>query len=737
MDRELLLEIGVEELPASWLPPLTAQLGTRLQARLDEVGLGPKAGVEAFATPRRLTATVPELIDRQEDRDDTIMGPPVSAAFDAEGHPTTAGLGFARKLGADFDALVQTDTPRGKYLTYHRRIRGRATVDVLPEILAVLLRDLTFPKEMHWDAELTDEKGELLFGRPIRWLLFLYGGRVVPFTIARQATASSPRVQDVTAGAVTYGHRFRAIKVRTFDEYRKKLTENFVLLSRIDRRDRIMRDLEAHARKLGGRAMLQGNAAAEALLEEVPDLVEFPAVVAGAFGAEFLALPPEVLTTTLIHHQHFFPVVGANGSLMPAFLAVTNTQSANDRAIATNAERVVTARLRDARFFWDADRAAGLEPRLARLETVLFHSALGSYAAKAARIEKLAEWIATDVFKRPAEAGAAARAARLAKADLATDMVREFTELQGTMGGIYAREAGEPEAVWRAIYWHYLPVAVEENAAPTAAVLGPAAIAWASLSLADKLDTVVGLFLAGERPTGSRDPFGLRRAAHGILRILVDAEALTGVRVRTSLSALVDRTLAGYAEKDAAKLAEFKEHLATFLFERLQYVFEARGADRRNIRAVLGGSGVGLSIPVSDLHENLRALPEFSRSEQFRQLATAFKRIRNIAKDSPAVSDASDGDWSKVLKEAAERALLDEIAKRQPAIQKAVASGAGFREAYAEAAGFEPAVARFFNEVFVMADDPGLRKGRLRLMKELEHLILQLGDISEVVASES
>ncbi len=199
----------------------------------------------------------------------------------------------------------------------------------------------------------------------------------------------------------------------------------------------------------------------------MPDLVEFPAVVAGAFGAEFLALPPEVLTTTLIHHQHFFPVVGANGSLMPAFLAVTNTQAANDRAIATNAERVVTARLRDARFFWDADRSVGLEPRLARLETVLFHNALGSYAAKAARIEKLAEWIATDVFKRPAEAGAAARAARLAKADLATDMVREFTELQGTMGGIYAREAGEPEAVWRAIYWHYLPIAVEADAAPS------------------------------------------------------------------------------------------------------------------------------------------------------------------------------------------------------------------------------------------------------------------------------
>ncbi len=322
------------------------------------------------------------------------MGPPVCAAFDAEGHPTNAGLGFARKLGADFDALEQVDTPKGKYLSYQRHIRGRATVDVLPDVLGKVLRDLTFPKQMHWDAQLEDDKGELLFGRPIRWLLFLYGGRVVPFTIARQALASSPRVQDVTSGAVTYGHRFlatsgragRAIKVRSFDEYRKKLTENFVILSRIERRDRIMRDLEAQARRIGGRAMLHQHPQAEALLEEVPDLVEFPAVVAGAFSAEFLTLPEEVLTTTLIHHQHFFPVVGANGALMPAFLAVTNTQSANDRAIATNAERVVTARLRDARFFWDADRQVGLEARLdAARDACCSTSSSGRTAQKAER----------------------------------------------------------------------------------------------------------------------------------------------------------------------------------------------------------------------------------------------------------------------------------------------------------------------------------------------------------------
>jgi glycyl-tRNA synthetase beta chain len=674
------------------------------------------------------------------------MGPPVSAAFDAEGHPTNAGLGFARKLGADFDAITQVDTPKGKYLSYQRHIRGRATVDVLPELLGRLLRDLSFPKQMRWDAQLEDGKGELLFGRPIRWLLYLYGGRVVPFTIARSALASSTRVQDVTSGAVTYGHRFlatsgragRAIKVRSFDEYRKKLTENFVMLSRIDRRDRIMRDLEAQARRIGGRAMLHQHAQAAALLEEVPDLVEFPAVVSGAFSAEFLTLPAEILTTTLIHQQHFFPVVASNGALMPAFLAVTNTQTTNDRAISTNAERVVTARLRDARFFWDADRRIGLEARLERLDTLLFHKQLGSYGEKAARLEKLARWLASDVFKLPADqVEDTARAAKLAKADLATDMVREFTELQGVMGGIYAREAGEPETVSKAIYCHYLPVAVEPTAGPSAAALGNARATWAAVALADKLDTLVGLFLAGERPTGSRDPFGLRRQAHGILRILADAEPLAGIAVRVPLEALVGQAAGAYS---IAADATFRNDMAAFLTERLQFFFEQRGADRRNVRAVLSAGDRALTVPVADLQENVRALPEVAQAAQFRQLATAFKRVRNIARDLDADAFGAldtGGAARSALKEPAEVALVTELDARGKAIDAAVASGKNFREAYLEASRFEPAVARFFNEVFVMVDDEPLKRARLWLMKKLERLILQLGDISEIVAPES
>jgi glycyl-tRNA synthetase beta chain len=740
MDRELLLEIGVEEMPAAWLPPLTQQLGARLQARLAEDALPMKSIVEVHSTPRRLTACVPDLVDRQEDREETITGPPVSAAFDAEGHPTHAGLGFARKLGIDFDQVQQVDTPRGRYLSYHRHVRGRATVDVLPGVLGRVLRDLTFPKHMHWDAQLEDDKGEFTFGRPIRWLLYLYGGRVVPFTIVRLALASSPRVQDVTSGAVTYGHRFlatsgragRAIKVRSFDEYRKKLGENFVILSRIDRRDRILRELEAQARKIGGRAVVQQLPAAQALLEEVPDLVEYPAVVAGAFSAEFLTLPHEVLTTTLIHHQHFFPVADAGGGLMPAFLAVTNTQTSNDRLIATNAERVVTARLRDARFFWDADRQVGLEGRLPRLDTLTFHKQLGSYGAKAQRIERLARWLASGVFgAAPADVDAAARAGRLAKADLATDMVREFTELQGTMGGIYAREAGEPEAVWRAISLHYLPIAVEADGPPEAAALGAAGAVWAAVSLADKLDTIVGLFLAGERPTGSRDPFGVRRAAHGMLRLLLDAAALAGRPIRRSVRALVEQALAGYERQPSEN--DWSD-LGLFLRERLEFALEARGGDKRSIRSVLAAHEDGVDLIVADVATNLVSLAAFARSEPFRQLATAFKRVRNIAREAP---ETGDGDLRAALREPAEIALLDEIDRRRPVIERAVQSGGDYQAAYAEAAAFEPAVARFFNDVFVMSDDPALRRARLGLLKQLERLILQLGDISEIVSPES
>jgi glycyl-tRNA synthetase beta chain len=352
MDRELLIEIGCEEIPASWLPGLTAQMARHLEVRLKEFRLTLGAPVESFSTPRRLTARVAKVAERQEDLEDVALGPPVSAAF-KEGEPTPAAVGFAKKYGVDVSALERRDTPKGTYLAHRVHQRGKAAVDVFADILTALLRDLTFPKQMRWDAYLEDGKGELTFARPIRWIVLLYGGRVVPFVIRRAENAQGPLVQDVRSGANTYGHRFlttsgragRAIKVKTFEDYQARLAENFVILDRAEREGRIRRELDTHARRLGGRVNTAG------LLQEVPDLVEYPSVVAGHFPVEFLELPEEVLTTTMIHHQHYFPVVDEEGKLKPAFLAVTNMQPEKPEIIARNSERVLTARLRDARFF--------------------------------------------------------------------------------------------------------------------------------------------------------------------------------------------------------------------------------------------------------------------------------------------------------------------------------------------------------------------------------------------------
>jgi glycyl-tRNA synthetase beta chain len=679
-----------------------------------------------------LTVRVGKLAERQSDLEDLVSGPPVSAAFDAVGAPTPAAIGFARKQGVEVSALERHETPKGTYLAFRRHVRGKAAVDVLPDVLTGLLRDLTFPKLMHWDATLDDGRGELLFGRPIRWLLFLYGGRVVPYSIYRTGLAQGPLVQEIRSGAVTFGHRFlttsgragRAIKVKGFDDYRKRLAENFVVLERRERQERIARELDVEARRRGGRVMRQ--AGGQSLLQEVPDLVEYPKVVSGTFADEFLALPGEVLTTTMIHHQHFFPVVNDAGRLLPVFLAVLNMEGDRPDLISRNLERVLTARLRDARFFFDSDRKQSLEDHGARLGTVLFHKRLGSYADKATRLADLASTLAADVLRVPDAAAAARTAGQLAKIDLATEMVREMTDLQGTMGGIYAREARQPEAVWKAIYYHYLPAAIEPDAAPTRDQLGAATATWAAVSLADKIDTIVGMFAAGERPTGSRDPYGLRRAAQGIVRILVDLPELTGLAHRPTLGDLVAK-----ARPPIDVAEDWTSPLYEFLVDRVRYVLEQRGFDLRNVRAVTAGPAASLS-PLQ-ARRKLEVLPEFTESSDFRQLAMLFKRVRNIARNLDGSRTAAADDDRSVLVEPAETALLAAIDAHQPAIEAAVQSGQGFRQAFSEAARLGPAVGKFFDDVLVMADDVRLREARLRLMRRLETLLLQLADVSEIV----
>jgi glycyl-tRNA synthetase beta chain len=728
MDRELLIEIGVEELPAGWMPDLTRQLKDAVEARLRGMRMAPDVPVETFSTPRRLTARIGRIPERQEDLDEEVTGPPVSAAFTPSGEPTPAALGFARKQGLAFEALERKETPKGTYLLARRRQRGKSAVDALPDLLAGLLRDLPFPKQMHWDAMLDDGRGELQFGRPIRWLLFLYGGRVVPFTIGRMPNAAGPLVQEVSTGAVTYGHRFlatsgragRSIKVRTFDDYRARLGEHFVILDHAERRDRIARELELKSRKLGGRVVLRDHAA---LVDEVADLVEYPGVVAGFFERSFLELPHEVLTTTLVHHQHYFPVTDDKGQLKEAFLAVVNTSPADERPIARNAERVVTARLRDAKFFWDTDRRTRLEDRLERLHSVVFHKKLGSYRDKAQRIERVARVIAADAFDHADQADAAAKAARLAKTDLTTDMVFEFPELQGTMGGIYARAEGLPEQVWKAIYYQYLPVGVEPDAPPTRNQLGTAAIAWAAVALADKIDSVVGLMKVGERATGSRDPFGLRRQTQGIVKILMDLPELAGIDREIGIGALVE--IADPLLPGAAGASWDPASVATFAQERIRYALEQRGFSLGQIRSAVSGANHDNPLRARRIAEALKGL---EGSDDLRALAVLFKRVKNIARE---LKEHAKLDRS-ALTEPAEAALLSDLDARRPRIAQAIGAK-DYRRALTEIAGLRPSVDRFFTEVFVMVEDARLRTARLMLMADLRDLVLDLADISEIV----
>ena len=740
--KELFLEIGCEELPASWLPSLTEQIGVQFGRQLEVARLPCEHPVRTFSTPRRLGLTIAGVAGRQTDLEETVTGPPVRAAFDASGAPTRAAEGFARKQGVAVSALETIDTNKGAYLAYHRRQRGTTARRVLPGVLAATLRGLAFPKQMHWDAWLDDGRGELVFGRPIRWLVYLHGGQVVPFTILRTDAARSPVVRPVKAGAVTFGHRFfakrgrpgQAIRVRSFADYKTRLESGYVLIDRDARRERLADKLERSAKRVGGRVALGGEQSA--LLAEVPDLVEYPSVVTGTFSSEFLSLPDEVLTTTMVHHQHYFPVSRGRGRLMPHFLAVTNTPRDNVARIARNAGRVLVARLRDARFFWDADRQAPLRNQLDRLDTLLFHKSLGSYRAKAGRVGTLAERLSIEILGAPELAGAARAAGELCKADLATEMVGEFPELQGVMGGVYAREQGEPEEVWKAIYHHYLPIGIEPGDPPSRRDLGKAAVSWAAVSLADKLDTLVGLFQAGEHPTGSRDPFGIRRQAQGIVRILVDLPELTGVTHRISIGRLLE--MAG--ELHGGSASEVLDRQTDFVRERTRYVLEERGYDIRNVRSVTHQQSLADLCPL-DARRKLEALPALAGTEDFQQLATLFKRVKNIAKE---ISDADfqtaeqedSDDLERLLSEPAEKALLRELDQRRPVIAAAVRTGETYREAFAEASKFGPAVDRFFTDVFVMVDDMTLRRARLRLVKRLERLILQLADVSEIVQAE-
>jgi glycyl-tRNA synthetase beta chain len=716
---ELLLEIGCEEIPASWLAGLTEQLRQRFaelaaRERLDA------QDVSALATPRRLVLTA-VVAARQPDREEKVWGPSLKVAKDASGQWTGAAQGFARKNGVTPEALQQAakeGAPAGELnLLFTKTLTGRETREVLPAVLAALLRGFNFPKRMSWDAWIDDGKGAFPFGRPIRWIVFLLDGKVVPFTIHELKQGARGAVA-VEAGAVTYGHRFLPrgaaggpLRVGSFAELQESLRRAFVLLDPKERAARIREGLA------------QGVASADGahdLVAEWCDRVEYPTVVFGSIPAEFQSLPREVLETVLVHHQKYIPL-GAAGRVT-RFAAVTNTDGSAQDAIVRGMERVVVARLRDGAFFYQEDRKRRLQERIEDLSGVTFHQALGTYREKASRLARLVDLL-RDAGTLPPEAHAPAReAALLAKADLTTLMVREFPELQGVMGALYLEAQGDvPAGLVDAVRWHYHPLSPEEGGALADALRDRDARAFAAVSLVDKIDTLAGYFGLGLVPSGSSDPFGLRRAAQGAVRVLLDFWT-PGPKGGPSLRALVTEALAGHGKSLKKPPAEAAKDLEAFLLERLRYVLVSRGFAADEVDAVLGAREPD---PLDDPQECARRVKalhavRLEATDDFAQLAAAFKRARNILgkEKGAAVSEA-------LLQEPAERALFQ-------AVQRLSGSNGGYEARLRALATLRAPVDKFFDDVLVMAEDPAVRKNRLGLLSDTLALFYRIADISKL-----
>jgi glycyl-tRNA synthetase beta chain len=716
---ELLLEIGCEEIPASWLAGLTEQLRQRF-TELATRELLDAQDVVALATPRRLVLKA-TVAARQPDREEKVWGPSLKVAKDASGQWTGAAQGFARKSGVAPEALQQAakdGAPASELnLLFTKTVTGRESRDVLPSLLAVLLRALAFPKRMSWDAWIEDGKGAFPFGRPIRWIVFLLDGKVVPFTIHELSQGARGAVA-VEAGALTYGHRFLPrgaaggpLAVRSFADLQESLRRAFVLLDPREREARI-RD-----------GLAQGGASREGkheLVTEWCDLVEFPAVVFGAIPAEFQALPREVLETVLVHHQKYIPL--SEAGRVTRFAAVTNTDGRAQDAIVRGMERVVVARLRDGAFFYQEDRKRRLQDRLDDLAGVTFHQALGSYREKASRLARLVD-VLRDAGTLPPDAYAPAReAALLAKADLTTLMVREFPELQGVMGALYLEAQGDvaPELV-DAVRWHYHPLSPEEGGPLADALRDRDARAFAAVSLVDKLDTLAGYFGLGLVPSGSSDPFGLRRAAQGAVRVLLDFWK-AGPKGGPSLRALVKEALAGFGASLKKPPAEAASDLEVFLTERLRYVLVSRGFAADEVDAVLGAREPDALDDPQECARRVKALHNvrLEATDDFTQLAAAFKRARNIlGKEQGAAVKES------LLQEPAERDLFQ-------AVQRLSGTNGGYEARLRALAGLRAPVDKFFDDVLVMAEDPAVRKNRLGLLSDTLALFYRIADISKL-----
>ena len=680
----LLFEIGVEEIPHWMIPPALGEMERLFRALCAENRIEAGA-VRAEATPRRLVLRAEGLPARQEDREELVMGPPRAAG---EG----AAQGFARKNGVTLAELRVEITPKGEYFALQKWIEGRPVIGILAEILPAVIGRIPWPKTMYWTG-----RGGPAFIRPVRWIAALFGDQVVEFEYA-----------GVRSGPLTCGHRRLGAKEIVFDHsnYEERLEKNGVILSAGKRRQRI---------EAGVKRLLRGTGLEwvrdEALLDDLVYLTEYPTPVMGRFEEKFLELPREVLVTVMRHHQRYFTVQDGEGKLAPRFIAVMNMKADRKGYVVKGNERVLEARFTDARFFWEVDRQRTLASRVDGLAHVTFQAKLGSYREKTQGIvhtmRRLAGWLGLD-------ADLAERAARLAKVDLMTEMVKELPELQGVMGGLYARADGEPEEVAQAIYDHYLPQSMEDPI--------PRTIYGRILSVADKLDTLEGCFGIGLTPSGSKDPFALRRAAQGVVKVLVEG------RLRVDLKRAVDEGMDATERLFPECGSEQRQALWEFLLDRIRYYFrEVRGFAYDEVNAALAGDWKTLP----DLEARLYALKLVRHTENFEPLAASFKRIRNILRQAAW----QGGEVRPGLLEAPEEKALQEEAQRVLGEVARLRGSEDYIGALQAVAALRPAVDAFFDKVLVNAPDEGVRANRLALLGRLMTEVSSIADFSEIVTT--
>lgn len=695
---DFLVELGTEELPPKALRTLELAFADAFGARLAAAGLG-GSRQRSFATPRRLSILVADMPLRLAPKDIEKRGPPTRIAFDADGNPTRAALAFAEGLNITVDDLERVATDKGEWLVWRGQEPGRNAVDLLPDIVAAALAELPVPKRMRWGSS------DVEFVRPVHWLVMLLGEAVIP-----------ARILEIDAGNTTRGHRFHApapIELPSPTVYEQCLAEQgHVIADFTKRRERITELAQAAAARIGGHAVVE-----PAVLDEVTALVEWPVPVCGHFDARFLTLPEEVLIATLQEHQRYFPVRDDAGKLMPIFIAISNLDSADPDKVREGNERVVTPRLSDAGFFWEQDRKATLASRQPALADVVFEKSLGSLADKSARVGALAEQLATTLG---ADTDTVKRAAALAKTDLLTEMVGEFPQLQGRMGRYYAELDGEDTAVATAIEEHYFPVQAGSRlpACPTGRIL----------AIADRLDTLAGIFAVGKRPSGNKDPFGLRRAALGIVRILIEE----GLDI--DIVDFLGRALAAQPNRhtnNKTSDSELIEALYTFLIDRARAWFldgQAPGLAAGVVTAEIFES-VRVRGPASplDLHQRLIAVCGFMQLEAADSLAAANKRIANILRSADSPPDQTIDD--SLFENARERALFDAIGQVTGPHRTDLAAR-DYERALTRLAGLREPVDAFFDDVMVMADDARLRDNRLAMLDRIRRLFLDIADIS-------